>query len=101
MDQALAIVRVANPKESEDSLRDLAKLLLDMRSLILKKKLTPCVRTKYNRVALQSSKNNNLRLTIDRNITMINERCEGAKAQHTSQHPPFLLGELVWWLLLF
>ena len=78
MDQALAIVRVANPKESEDSLRDLAKLLLDMRNLILKKKLTPCVRTKYNRVALQSSKNNNLRLTIDRNITMINERCEGS-----------------------
>lgn len=78
MDQALAIVRVANSKESEDSLIDLAKLLLDMRNLILKKKLTPCVRTKYNRVALQSSKNNNLRLTIDRNITMINERCEGS-----------------------
>ncbi|KAL7482840.1 hypothetical protein ACHAW6_008500 [Cyclotella cf. meneghiniana] len=74
MQTAYDIVRISNPSESKESMLKLTRVLLQIRKLVCKYKLTPCVRTKYNRFALQSASNNKLRLTIDRNITMINER---------------------------
>jgi uncharacterized membrane protein YidH (DUF202 family) len=74
MQTAYDIVRISNPSESKESMLKLTRVLLQIRKLVCKFKLTPCVRTKYNRFALQSASNNKLRLTIDRNITMINER---------------------------
>ncbi|KAL3796444.1 hypothetical protein HJC23_004241 [Cyclotella cryptica] len=71
---AYDIVRISNPSENKEVLLKLTRVLLQIRKLVCKYKLTPCVRTKYNRVALQSASNNKLRLTIDRDITMINER---------------------------
>ena len=60
------LVREASPDDSEDSLREATALLLEIRSLVCKYQLRPCVRTKYTRAAFQSKSNNNLRLTIDR-----------------------------------
>ena len=68
------MVQKANPKEDEKSIQKLAKLLLKMRAAIVKFKLTPCVRTKYTRVALQSSTSNACRLTFDRDLMVISER---------------------------
>ena len=72
--RAYGIVQKANPTESEESIQKLAKLLLKMRATIVRFKLTACVRTKYTRVALQSSSSNACRLTFDRDLMVINER---------------------------
>jgi SPX domain protein involved in polyphosphate accumulation/uncharacterized membrane protein YidH (DUF202 family) len=72
--RAYGIVQKANPTENEESIQKLAKLLLKMRATIVKFKLTACVRTKYTRVALQSSSSNACRLTFDRDLMVINER---------------------------
>jgi uncharacterized membrane protein YidH (DUF202 family) len=72
--RAYALVQKANPSEDEKSLQKLTKLLLKMRTTIVKFKLTACVRTKYTRVALQSSSSNSCRLTFDRDLLVINER---------------------------
>lgn len=76
-DQRLAsnLVRRANPSEDAEDIADLANLLLKIRALVCKFRLVPTVRTKYTRVALQSAMTNRCRLTIDRDITVINERC--------------------------
>ncbi len=71
---AYAMVQKANPSEDDKSIQKLAKLLLKMRATIVKFKLTKCVRTKYTRVALQSSSSNACRLTFDRHLMVINER---------------------------
>ena len=71
----MELVRAANPKEDEESIQYLTQVLLEMRAMMSKHSLIPCVRTKYTRVALQSPSNNKLRVTIDRDITIINERC--------------------------
>ena len=49
-------------------------LLLRMHELVIKFDLRPCVRSTYLRVAFQSSNSNALRLTVDRNVTLIDER---------------------------
>ena len=67
------LVKTASPNDKEDSIKEAAALLLEIRALICKYKLKPCVRTKYTRCAFQSASNNNLRLTIDRDITVIDE----------------------------
>jgi len=72
---ALELVKEASPNDKEESIKESAALLLEIRSLFCELKLRPCVRTKYTRCAFQSSKNNNLRLTIDRDITVIDEAC--------------------------
>mmetsp|Transcript_19641 Transcript_19641/g.32197 ORF Transcript_19641/g.32197 Transcript_19641/m.32197 type:complete len:1073 (-) Transcript_19641:9-3227(-) len=72
--RAYAMVQKANPSEDEKSMQKLAILLLKMRATIVKFKLTACVRTKYTRVALQSSSSNACRLTFDRDLMVINER---------------------------
>lgn len=75
--RAYALVQKANSTEDEKSIRKLAKLLLKMRATIVKFELTACVRTKYTRVALQSSSSNSCRLTFDRDLMVINERGAG------------------------
>lgn len=67
------LVCKASPKDTDESIREAAALLLEIRDLIVKFKLRPCVRTKYTRAAFQSASNNNLRLTIDKDITVIDE----------------------------
>jgi uncharacterized membrane protein YidH (DUF202 family) len=74
MQRAIELVRLANRTEEEELIDEQADLLLRMRELILKLDLNPCVRTRYNRIALQSTSSNNTRLTIDRDIRIINER---------------------------
>lgn len=69
------LVREASPDDKDEDIAAAAALLKEIRSIVCKFKLRPCVRTKYNRAAFQSSKNNNLRLTIDRDITVIDETC--------------------------
>lgn len=72
-EHAHELVKTASPNEKEDSIKEAAALLLEIRALICKYKLKPCVRTKYTRCAFQSASNNNLRLTLDRDITVIDE----------------------------
>lgn len=67
------MVKEASPSDSDESLKEAAALLLEIRGLVCKYQLRPCVRTKYTRCAFQSSSNNNLRLTIDKDITVIDE----------------------------
>ena len=71
---ALSMVQKANPSEDRLSIDDLTMLLLKIRALIVKYELAPCVRTKYTRVALQSSISNRCRVTIDKDVMVINER---------------------------
>lgn len=71
----IQLVREASPDDKYEDIASAAALLKEIRSIVCKFKLRPCVRTKYNRAAFQSSKNNNLRLTIDRDITVIDETC--------------------------
>jgi len=72
-DFAKEIVVEASPDASESEIESSAALLLEIRELFCKLQLKPCVRTSYTRVAFQSAKNNNLRLTIDRDITVVDE----------------------------
>ena len=44
-----------------------------MRSVVIKHNLRPCVRSVYKRVAFQSPEHNELRLTVDRDVTLIDE----------------------------
>ena len=70
---AEVIVCAANPKLRGNDLEKAIDLLLTMHHLVIKRSLRPCVRSKYQRVAFQSPTSNKLRLTVDRNITMIDE----------------------------
>lgn len=65
---------VATPSLSGNQLEQATDLLLRMHELVVKFDLQPCVRSTYLRVAFQSSKSNALRLTLDRNVTLIDER---------------------------
>jgi len=67
------MVQSANPKLTGKSLTKAVDLLVTMHNLVIKFKLRPCVRSKYQRVAFQSPESNELRLTVDRNIVMIDE----------------------------
>jgi VTC domain len=67
------IVREGNPKFSADELGRGVDLLMRMHDLVLHHDLRPCVRSVYLRAAFQSPTTNALRLTIDRDITMIDE----------------------------
>ena len=73
-DAAMEIVKKANPNEEMKDIHELTKLVLKIRRLILKHKLTPCLRTKYTRAAFQSSQSNKYRFTIDKDVMVINER---------------------------
>ena len=68
------LVRSANPDIEGMALNKSTDLLLTMHKLVVKHGLRPCVRSKYKRVAFQSSGSNKLRITVDRDICLIDER---------------------------
>lgn len=68
------LVRSANPGLVERDVKKSVGLLLAMHDLVQKHGLRPCVRSKYKRVAFQSSVSNKLRITVDRDICLIDER---------------------------
>jgi SPX domain protein involved in polyphosphate accumulation/uncharacterized membrane protein YidH (DUF202 family) len=70
---AKSLVTRANPKLKGGKLDTQVELLQTMHELVIQKKLRPCIRSMYNRAALQSPKSNALRLTLDRNVTLIDE----------------------------
>ena len=72
-DFARTLVVEASPDDNEAEIEASTALLLEIRALFCRLKLRPCVRTSYTRAAFQSSKNNDLRLTIDRDITVVDE----------------------------
>jgi SPX domain protein involved in polyphosphate accumulation len=72
-DFAKTLVIEASPDDSEAEIEASTALLLEIRALFCRLELRPCVRTSYTRAAFQSSTNNELRLTIDRDITVIDE----------------------------
>jgi len=95
---ATDMVRRANPDNSDKKIQQGAILLLKIRTLVCSFHLFPCIRTKYLRVALQSVQTNNLRMTMDRDITVVDERqaaTTGAVNTNTasSSLPPS------WWCL--
>eukprot|EP00980_Cylindrotheca_fusiformis_P002760 scaffold657_cov108-Cylindrotheca_fusiformis.AAC.1 len=71
---AESIVSEANPEMKEEELSKAASLLLCMHDLVVEKDLAPCVRSVYHRAAFQASDSNALRLTLDKDVTMIDER---------------------------
>eukprot|EP00977_Amphora_coffeiformis_P000004 scaffold5_cov169-Amphora_coffeaeformis.AAC.4 len=73
---AEAMVLRAKPKMEGEALAKATDLLMRMHKLVVKHKLTACVRSVYDRAAFQSAKNNDLRLTLDRNVTVVNERAK-------------------------
>jgi len=62
-----------NDTTTEEDIEAATDLLKEIRNLFVKLKLKPCVRTSYIRAAFQNPNNNDLRLTIDRDITVIDE----------------------------
>jgi SPX domain protein involved in polyphosphate accumulation/uncharacterized membrane protein YidH (DUF202 family) len=73
LQDAEPIVLAASPKLTGEALNKATNLLLTMHQLVLEQDLRPCVRSVYVRAAFQFPKNNDIRLTIDRNITLIDE----------------------------
>lgn len=67
------LIHLATPTLQADDLREAVRLLYQIRKLILKNDLRPCVRTSYLRMAFQSTDSNARRLTIDRDIIMSDE----------------------------
>ena len=67
------MVLAASPSLDDDALVKATTLLYTLHELVLKLRLRPCVRSTYLRTAFQSSKSNSLRLTVDRNVTLIDE----------------------------
>eukprot|EP00550_Attheya_septentrionalis_P003868 CAMPEP_0198284942 /NCGR_PEP_ID=MMETSP1449-20131203/4299_1 /TAXON_ID=420275 /ORGANISM="Attheya septentrionalis, Strain CCMP2084" /LENGTH=1003 /DNA_ID=CAMNT_0043982167 /DNA_START=46 /DNA_END=3057 /DNA_ORIENTATION=- len=70
----------AKPKMKAEELAKATGLLLRMHNLVVNHKLTACIRSVYDRAAFQSSKSNDLRLTLDRNVTVVNERVPRASS---------------------
>jgi len=70
---AETIVHAGNPELKGKDLDKAVDLLLRMHQLVVKHDLHPCLRSKYQRLAFQSSDSNKLRVTVDRNITLVDE----------------------------
>mmetsp|Transcript_25238 Transcript_25238/g.44797 ORF Transcript_25238/g.44797 Transcript_25238/m.44797 type:complete len:991 (+) Transcript_25238:328-3300(+) len=73
VDDAMSMVLRATPTLEGTKLIEATDLLNRMHKLVVKHQLKPCVRSVYLRAAFQSPKSNALRLTIDRNVTLIDE----------------------------
>jgi len=67
------VLEISECEIDPEELQSSAELLAEIRSLFVKWQLKPCVRTSYTRAAFQNPNNNNLRLTLDRDITVIDE----------------------------
>jgi len=68
------IIQAANPTIGDKALRKGTDLITKISKLVREFDLRPCVRSTYVRAAFQSNKNNELRFTVDRNITLMDER---------------------------
>eukprot|EP00529_Nitzschia_sp_RCC80_P005722 CAMPEP_0113488370 /NCGR_PEP_ID=MMETSP0014_2-20120614/25983_1 /TAXON_ID=2857 /ORGANISM="Nitzschia sp." /LENGTH=1034 /DNA_ID=CAMNT_0000382083 /DNA_START=144 /DNA_END=3248 /DNA_ORIENTATION=+ /assembly_acc=CAM_ASM_000159 len=73
LEQAREIIIRASPTISSDELTKSTNLLARMHKLVVKHTLRSCVRSVYMRAAFQSAKSNDLRLTLDRNVTLVDE----------------------------
>lgn len=94
LDQAKEVALAATPSLEAAALDRDADRLLRMRKLVVQHKLEPCVRTCYLRAAFQSSNSNALRLTIDRNITMIDEtKSKSSSSSKSSKNKSWCLAE--------
>jgi len=74
IEDAQSMVLAGNPDLSGKKLETSSALLLRMHKLVTKLDLRPVVRSTYSRLAFQSSERNDLRLTVDRNVTLTDER---------------------------
>lgn len=77
--EAKDVILRATPKKKKKHLKKAIKLLTQIQHLIVAMQLRPCVTTAYKRLALQSSHTNDLRMTIDRDVTMIDEYANALK----------------------
>jgi len=68
------VAEAATPEMTKEEKDAATALLVEIRALVCELKLKPCVRTSYTRAAFQCPKNNNLRMTIDRDITVVDEK---------------------------
>lgn len=68
------VVEAATPEMTKEEIEASTALLVEIRALICELGLKPLVRTSYTRAAFQCPKNNNLRMTIDRDITVVDEK---------------------------
>eukprot|EP00977_Amphora_coffeiformis_P000354 scaffold98_cov172-Amphora_coffeaeformis.AAC.8 len=73
-DRARQALLRATPSMNETKLAKAVDLLLRMHSLVVEHRLRPCMRSTYQRLAFQSSKSNSIRLTLDRDVTVSDER---------------------------
>lgn len=67
------LLLLATPSLQGKDLDDAVALLHEIRTLIIEKGLRPIVRTRYLRMAFQSNDTNARRLTIDRDVTVLDE----------------------------
>ena len=74
LDVAKRLVLAAEPKLEGEKLNKQVDLINRMHDVVIKNDLRPCVRSMYARAAFQSPESNALRLTLDRNVTLIDER---------------------------
>ena len=72
-DHARAMILRASPTLTGHELDQAANLLYRMHRLVVKYNLRACVRSVYMRAAFQSAKSNDLRLTLDRTVTLVDE----------------------------
>jgi len=85
---AREIVLGASPQLKGSKLDTAVNLLLECRQVVVMKQLRPCVRTMYSRITFQSIPAGSqveppLRLTLDENVTFVDER-RGPKGASTS-----------------
>eukprot|EP00977_Amphora_coffeiformis_P024034 scaffold14974_cov195-Amphora_coffeaeformis.AAC.41 len=71
--EAQEMILRASPTLTGEELTKAANLLYRMHKLVIKYNLRACVRSVYMRAAFQSAKSNDLRLTLDRNVTLVDE----------------------------
>ena len=70
---AADIVSAASPALKGKPLEDATALLNRMHEMVVTYDLRPCVRSTYFRAAFQSPDSNNLRLTVDHQVTLVDE----------------------------
>lgn len=73
LEYAESIVIAAKKDLNDEELAKASELMLRIRKLIILRDLRPAVRTSYTRIAFQSAKSNELRLTMDRDIVVSDE----------------------------
>lgn len=78
MEDVLMIVVAADPTMNSDRLDRNARLLFSMKQMVMDLNLRPCIRSTYFRAAFQCPGSDALRLTVDRDVTLIDEtQCRG------------------------